>query len=83
MTARRRRPTSRLLRPSGRSWQLDALVAMPGKPRKQGSIKVQARFRNLDDTRFDEFCGRVVTVVGTYTRGDGETIIRALTSVRP
>ena len=27
--------------------------------------------------RFDEFCGRVVTVVGTYTRGDGETIIRA------
>ncbi|HEX3449475.1 MAG TPA: DUF1552 domain-containing protein [Isosphaeraceae bacterium] len=46
-------------------------------------IKVQARFGNLDDTRFDEFCGRVVTVGGTYTRGDGETIIRALTSVRP
>jgi hypothetical protein len=56
---------------------------MPGKPRKQGLIKVQARFGNLDDTRFDEFCGRVVTFVGTYTRGDGEIIIRALTSVHP
>jgi hypothetical protein len=56
---------------------------MPGKSGKQGLIKLQARFGNLDDTRFDEFCGRVVTVVGTFTRDDGETIIRALTSIRP
>jgi hypothetical protein len=43
-----------------------------------GRIRVQARFANLDDTRFDEFCGRVVT----YTKRDGETIIREVTSIR-
>jgi hypothetical protein len=48
-----------------------------------GRVKVQARLRDLDDTRFDEFCGRVVTVVGTYTVRDGQTGIRELTSVRP
>jgi hypothetical protein len=48
-----------------------------------GRIKVQARFTNLDDFRFDESCGRVVTVVGSSTRRNGETVIRALTSVRP
>lgn len=46
-------------------------------------IKVQARFRDLDDTRFDEFCGRVVTVVGASAKREGETVIRELTSVRP
>jgi hypothetical protein len=48
-----------------------------------GRIKVQARFRDLDDTRFDEFCGRVVTVVGTYSGRAGETVIHELTGVRP
>ncbi|HEY2156883.1 MAG TPA: DUF1552 domain-containing protein [Isosphaeraceae bacterium] len=48
-----------------------------------GRIRVQARFGNLDAMRFDEFCGRVVTVVGTYTRRDGEAVIRELTSVHP
>jgi hypothetical protein len=33
--------------------------------------------------RFDEFCGRVATVVGTYTRRDGETVVRSVSSVRP
>ena len=46
-------------------------------------VKIQARFRNLDDMRFDEFCGRVVTVVGNYTKRDGTTIVREVTSVRP
>jgi hypothetical protein len=44
-------------------------------------IKVQARFRDLDDTRFDEFCGRVVTVLGTYTKRGGETVINEVKSV--
>jgi hypothetical protein len=44
-------------------------------------LKVQARFRDLDDTRFDEFCERVVTVVGTYTKRGGETVIREVQSV--
>jgi hypothetical protein len=48
-----------------------------------GRIKVQARFANLDDARFDEFCGRVVTVVGTYTQRNGETVIQEVTGVRP
>ena len=48
-----------------------------------GRVKVQARFANLDDTRFDEFCGRVVTVVGTYTRRNGEIAIKSVTSVCP
>jgi hypothetical protein len=48
-----------------------------------GRVKVQARFKALDDTHFDEFCGRVVTVVGTYTTRDGEPVVTGLTSVRP
>jgi hypothetical protein len=48
-----------------------------------GRVKVQARFGNIDDTRFDEFCGRVATVVGSSTTRNGETVINALTSVRP
>jgi hypothetical protein len=48
-----------------------------------GWIKVQARFASLDDTRFDEFSGRVATVVGSWTRKDGATVINAVTSVRP
>ena len=32
------------------------------------SVKVQARFTSLDDTRFDEFSGRVATVVGSSAR---------------
>jgi hypothetical protein len=47
------------------------------------SVKVQARFANLDDIRFDEFCGRVVTVEGACTLRNGELVIRELTSVRP
>ncbi len=48
-----------------------------------GRIKVQARFTSLDDTRFDEFCGRVATVVGSSAKRNGETVINALKSVRP
>jgi hypothetical protein len=48
-----------------------------------GRVKVQARFRDLDDKRFDEFCGRVVTVVGSYTVRDGQYVIRELAGVRP
>jgi hypothetical protein len=46
-------------------------------------VKIQARFKNLDDLRLDDFCGRVVTLVGTYTKREGETVLRAVTSVRP
>jgi hypothetical protein len=46
-------------------------------------VKIQARFRNLDDLRLDDFCGRVVTIVGTYVKRDGATIVREVTSVRP
>jgi hypothetical protein len=48
-----------------------------------GRVKVQARFTSLDDTRFDEFCGRVATVVGATARRNGETVINEVTSVRP
>jgi hypothetical protein len=47
-----------------------------------GSIKVQARFTSLDDTRFDEFCGRVATVVGSCRRQSGATVINQVTSVK-
>jgi hypothetical protein len=47
------------------------------------SVKVQARFTSLDDTRFDEFSGRVATVVGATARRGGDTVINAVTSVRP
>jgi hypothetical protein len=47
-----------------------------------GSIKVQARFASLDDTRFEEFCGRVATVVGPCTKRNGQTVISAVTSVK-
>jgi hypothetical protein len=46
-------------------------------------IRVQARFGNLDDLRFDEYRGRVVTVVGTYTATDGDMVIRVVKSVQP
>jgi hypothetical protein len=48
-----------------------------------GRVRVQARFSNLDDVRFDEFRGRVATVVGTGTRRDGQFVLTELTSVRP
>jgi hypothetical protein len=48
-----------------------------------GRVKVQARFTSLDDTRFDEFCGRVATVVGSTARRGGQTVINEVTSVRP
>jgi hypothetical protein len=48
-----------------------------------GRIRVQARFANLDDVRFDEFCGRVGTVVGAYTRRDGEFVLNRVTVIRP
>ena len=48
-----------------------------------GRVKVQARFTSLDDTRFDEFSGRVATVVGASARRGGETVINEVTSVRP
>jgi hypothetical protein len=48
-----------------------------------GRVRVQARFRNLDDLRFDEYSGRVVTIAGTYTQRDGEAVIREVTDVRP
>ena len=47
------------------------------------AVKVQAWFTSLDDTRFDEFSGRVATVVGATARRGGETVINAVTSVRP
>jgi hypothetical protein len=47
------------------------------------AVKVQARFTSLDDTRFDEFSGRVATVVGSAARRGGETVINEVTSVRP
>jgi hypothetical protein len=46
-------------------------------------VKVQARFTSLDDTRFDEFNGRVATVVGATARRGGEIVINEVTSVRP
>jgi hypothetical protein len=46
-------------------------------------VRIQARFRNLDDLRLDDFCGRVVTIVGTCTRRDGVRVIRQVTSIRP
>jgi hypothetical protein len=48
-----------------------------------GRVRVQARFANLDDNRFDEFCGRVVTVVGRYTKQETGVVINELTGVRP
>jgi hypothetical protein len=48
-----------------------------------GRVKVQARFANLDDNRFDEFCGRVATVVGRVSKRGGESVINEVTSVRP
>jgi hypothetical protein len=33
--------------------------------------------------RLDDYCGRVVTIVGTYSKRDGATIIREVSSVRP
>jgi hypothetical protein len=48
-----------------------------------GRVRIQARFRDLDDTRLDDYCGRVVTVVGTSTSRNGETVLHELTSVRP
>jgi hypothetical protein len=46
-------------------------------------IRVQARFSNLDDVRLEDFCGRVVTVVGSSTRRNGAIVLDELTSVRP
>jgi hypothetical protein len=46
-------------------------------------VKVQAKFSSLDDLRFEDFCGRVVTVVGRYTRSRQETVLREVTSVHP
>ncbi len=46
-------------------------------------IRVQARFGNLDDLRLEDFCGRVVTVVGSSTRRNGAIVLDELTSVRP
>jgi hypothetical protein len=48
-----------------------------------GQVKVQARFASLDDTRFDEFCGRVATVVGSCAKRNGESVINEVTGVRP
>ncbi len=47
------------------------------------AVKVQARFTSLDDTRFDEFSGRVATVAGSFARRGGEIVINEVTSVRP
>jgi hypothetical protein len=46
-------------------------------------LEIQARFRNLDDMHLDDFCGRVVTIVANDSKGDGATVIREVTDVRP
>jgi len=46
-------------------------------------VKIQARFRNLDELRLDDFCGRVLTIVGTYSKRDGATVIREVSNIRP
>jgi Protein of unknown function (DUF1552) len=46
-----------------------------------GRVRVEARFSNLDDVRFDDFRGRVATVVGPCIRRNGEVVIKSVTSV--
>jgi hypothetical protein len=45
-------------------------------------IKIQAPFGNLNNTRLDEFCGSVVTLVGNYTRRNEEAVVQEVTRVR-
>jgi hypothetical protein len=46
-----------------------------------GRVRVEARFSNLDDVRFDDFCGRVATGVGSCTRRNGDVVIKSVASV--
>ena len=59
------------------------MIRAQGQARGVLYLPEQARFANLDDTRFDDYCGRVATVVGNYTRRGEERLIREVTSVRP
>jgi hypothetical protein len=49
------------------------------------SARLQEQGLNADPepARLDDFCGRVVTIVGTYTRRVGATVIREVIGVRP